>query len=100
MSQATITYVVLGAAIVAFVIDRLPAAVVAMGVAVALWATGVLSYQDALRGFGDPAVILIASLFVVSEGLDATGVTAWLGQALIERAGASRARLLVLLMGL
>jgi di/tricarboxylate transporter len=98
MSHATITYIVLGAAVVAFMVDRVPVAVVAMGVAVALWATGVLPYQDVLRGFGDPAVVLIASLFVVSEGLDATGVTAWMGQALIARAGASRTRLLVLLV--
>lgn len=100
MSHATITYVIVAAAVVAFVWDRLPPAVVAMGVAVALWATGVLSYQDALRGFGDPAVVLIATLFVVSESLDATGVTAWLGQQLMDRGGTSRWRLLALLMGL
>lgn len=98
MSHATITFIVLGAAVVAFMVDRLPVAVVAMGVAVALWATGVLPYQDVLSGFGDPAVVLIASLFIVSEALDATGVTAWMGQALIARAGASRTRLLVLLV--
>jgi hypothetical protein len=32
-------------------------------------------------------VIFIASLFVVSEALDATGVTAWAGRQLIARAG-------------
>jgi hypothetical protein len=41
-------------------------------------------------------VLFIASLFVVSESLDATGVTAWAGQQLVARAGESRARLLVL----
>ena len=52
--------------------------------------------DQALAGFGDPAVIFIATLFVVSEGLDATGVTAWAGQQL-DRAGRRRAgpRLLV-----
>ena len=98
MSHATITYVVLGAAVVAFMVDRLPVAVVALAVAVSLWATAVLPYQEVLSGFGDPAVVLIATLFVVSEGLDSTGVTAWLGQALIARAGQSRTRLLVLLI--
>jgi di/tricarboxylate transporter len=100
MSDATITYLILGAAVVVFVWDRLPVSVVAIGVALALWATGVLGLDQSLSGFGDPTVIFIASLFVVSEGLDATGVTAWLGQQLIARAGESRARLLVLLMGL
>ena len=56
---------------------------------------------QALGGFGDPAVIFIASLFVVSSGLEITGVTAWAGQLLIRGAGEeSRTRLLVLTMGL
>lgn len=38
-----------------------------------------LTLGEALAGFGDPAVILIAALFVVSEGLDAAGVTALIG---------------------
>ena len=81
-----------------FVWDRLPVVVVAMATALALWATGVLDLGQALAGFGDPAVLFIASLFVVSAGLEATGVTAWIGQVLIDRAGESRVRLLVLTM--
>ena len=52
--------------------------------------------NQALAGFGDPVVIFIATLFVVSEALDATGVTTWAGQQLIERVGDSQTRLLVL----
>jgi di/tricarboxylate transporter len=95
MADSTITFVVLGAAVALFVWDRLPVAIVALGVALALWATGVLGLDDALAGFGDPAVIFIASLFVVSEGLEASGVTAWVGQALVERVGDSRTKLIV-----
>ncbi len=76
----------------------LPVAIVAVGVALSLWATGVLELEQALAGFGDPTVIFIASLFVVSEALDSTGVTAWAGQQLITRAGESRTRLLILTM--
>ena len=100
MSDATITFILLGAAIVVFVWDRLPVAIVAIGVAASLWATGVLELDQALGGFGDPTVVFIASLFVVSEGLDATGVTAWAGQKLIASAGESRTRLIVLTMAL
>jgi di/tricarboxylate transporter len=98
MSDSTITFIVLGAAVVVFVWDRLPVAIVAVGVALALWATGVLGLDEALSGFGDPTVIFIASLFVVSEGLEAAGVTAWAGQALITRVGDSRTRLIVMTM--
>src|SRR5262245_53587868 len=96
MSDTTITFLVLGAVVLVFVLDRLPVAVVAVATALSLWATGVLDLNQALAGFGDPAVLFIASLFVVSESLDATGVTAWAGQQLVARVGESRVRLLVL----
>ncbi|HEY7604345.1 MAG TPA: SLC13 family permease [Gaiellaceae bacterium] len=96
MSDTTITYLVLGIVVAVFIWDHLPVAAVALGTALSLWATGVLTLEQSLAGFGDPTVIFIASLFVVSEALDATGITAWLGQALIDRAGDSRARVLVL----
>ncbi len=98
MSDSTITFLILGATVAVFVWDRLPIGVVAFGVALSLWATGVLDLDQALAGFGDPTVIFIASLFVVSEALDATGVTAWAGQQLTAGAGASRTRLVVLTM--
>jgi di/tricarboxylate transporter len=58
----------------------------------------VLELEQAFAGFGDPTVIFIASLFVVSEALDSAGVTTWAGQQVISRAGESRARVLMLLM--
>ena len=98
MSDSTITFVVLGVVVVLFVTNRIPVAIIALGTALSLWATGVLELEQATAGFGDPAVLFIASLFVVSEALDATGVTAWLGQLLIERAGADRTRILTAVM--
>jgi di/tricarboxylate transporter len=98
VSDSTITFLILAAAVVVFVWDYFPVAIVAVGVALSLWATGVLSLDQSLSGFGDPTVIFIASLFVVSEGLDASGVTAWLGQQLTALAGESRTRLLVFTM--
>jgi hypothetical protein len=70
VSDTTITFLVLGAVVVVFILDRFPVAVVALGTALALWATGVLDLHQALAGFGDPAVLYIAALFVVSESLD------------------------------
>jgi len=98
VSQSTITFLVLAAVVVVFVLDRLPVAVVAVATSLTLWATGVLDLNAALAGFGDPAVLFIASLFVVSESLDATGVTAWAGEQLVARVAESRTRLLVLLL--
>jgi Na+/H+ antiporter NhaD/arsenite permease-like protein len=81
MSGITITFLVLVAVVVVFIWDRLPVAIVAIGTAVVLWATGVLTLERALAGFGDPTVIFIAALFVVAEALDVGGVTAWAGNS-------------------
>ncbi len=101
MSPIAYTGVIIAVAVVLFVSNKLPVVIVSMLVALALWATGVLTIGQALGGFGDPAVIFIASLFVVSAGLEVTGVTAWAGQLLIRGAGEeSRTRLLLLTMSL
>ena len=62
----------------------MPVAIVAIGVALSLWATGVLTLEQSLAGFGDPTVLFIASLFVVSEALDSAGITGWTGQELVR----------------
>jgi di/tricarboxylate transporter len=98
VSDEAVVMLVLVGVVVLFVSGRVAVELVAVGTALALWATGVLDIQEALAGFGDPSVIFIASLFVVSEALDATGMTAWAGQQLLDRAGESRRRLLVLMM--
>lgn len=87
MSDTAITLIILGAAVVLFVWNRLPVGVVAIGVALSLYFAGVITVEQSLAGFGDPVIIYIAALFVVSEGLDATGVTTWAGGMLTERAG-------------
>ena len=89
VNGAVVSLVVLGLVVVLFVANRLPVEVVAIGSALVLWATGVIDLDQAVAGFGDPTVILIVALFVVSEGLDATGVTTWVGQQLAAHAGGS-----------
>jgi len=95
VADSTITFIVLGAVVVLFVSNRIPVAVIAVGTALSLWATGVLDIEQATAGFGDPTVLFIAGLFVVSEALDATGVTVWVGQQLIHHAGTGRARIVL-----
>jgi len=98
VSDVTTTFAIVAGIVVLFLWDRVPVVLVALGTALALWATGVLVLQQALGGLGDPTVIFIASLFVVSGALDATGVTTRAGQLLVSRAGESRTRQLVLIM--
>ncbi|PTR11583.1 citrate transporter [Cereibacter azotoformans] len=92
-------FAIIGVVVLLFIWDRLPVIAVCMTAALLLWATGILTLNQSLAGFGDPAIIFVATLFVVSAGLEATGVTAWAGQILIRQAGESRTRLIVLMMG-
>jgi di/tricarboxylate transporter len=90
--------VLLAAAIVMFAINRPRMDVVALIMLIALPFTGVISMSEALSGFSDSNIVLIAALFVVGEGLVRTGVAQRLGDWLIAKAGANETLLLVLLM--
>jgi di/tricarboxylate transporter len=92
------TFVILGITIVMFVWGRWPPDLVALLSLLALALSGVIGTSDALSGFGNPTVVMIAALFVVGEGLSQTGVTRWGGKWLLEAAQGSKIRLLVVVM--
>lgn len=98
MDPLVATTTILVAAIVVFIWNRLPPPIVALAVTLALFFTGAVTFEQAIAGFGDPIVIYLAGLFVVSEALDATGVTAWAGQQLTRRVGEKRSSVLIALM--
>lgn len=100
MNPATTTFVILGLTVVVFAINRLPVGVVAVLTALSLWLTGVVDLQVALGGFGDPVIIFIATLFIVAEGLDRAGVTAWIGSIIERHAGTDRGKVTLVLMGI
>jgi di/tricarboxylate transporter len=86
------------AAIIMFVINRPRMDAVGLLMMAMLPFTGVLTMNEAIAGFADPAVVLLALLFVVGEGLVRTGTAQRIGDMLSARAGGSETRLLVLLM--
>jgi len=81
-----------------FLSNRIRLDLVAILVIAALMLTGLLSPRQALAGFGDPLVILIAGLFVIGEGIVRTGLAHSVGQWLMDVSGRNENRLLVLLM--
>ncbi|MGY6410861.1 MAG: SLC13 family permease [Alkalilacustris sp.] len=89
---------ILVAAVGMFAANRPRMDVVAVMVMAALPFTGVISVSEALSGFSDSNVILIAALFVVGEALVRTGITQRIGDWVAARAGASEARLIFFLM--
>lgn len=97
-TQIAITLSVIAAAMVLFVWNRIPAAVVAVCASLALYFTGVLTMKETLGGFGDPVVVLIAALLAIAAGLEIAGVGAWAGQLLIRHTGTNNTRRIVAIM--
>ena len=89
---------VLAVAVVLFASDRVRLDLVAILALLALLVAGILTPGEALAGFGDPLVLMIAGLFVVGEGLFRTGVAYAVGDWVVRAAGSNETRILVLLM--
>ena len=88
------------AAIAMFVGNRPRMDAVALMALVALALTGVISLGEALAGFSDPNILLIAALFVIGDSLARTGVAQRLGDWLLRSAGRQEARQITLLMAI
>jgi di/tricarboxylate transporter len=97
-SNLIITLVILIAAMALFLSDRLRADLVALLVLLALGITRVLTSQEAFSGFSRSAVITIAAIFILAEGLQRTGVTERVGSLLLRLGGQSEGRLVTVVM--
>ena len=89
-----ITLVILTAAIVLFLSERLSVDLVALLVLVALGLSRVLTPPEVFSGLSDSAVITILAVFVLAHGLEVTGVADRIGDLIVRLAGNSEARLI------
>jgi di/tricarboxylate transporter len=96
--ELALVLALLGAAVVMFVMNRPRMDVVALLMIAALPLTGVVTVGEAIAGFADPNIVLIAVLFVLGEGLVRTGVARRLGDWINSQAGGSEVKLVALLM--
>jgi di/tricarboxylate transporter len=94
VSALVVVLALLAAAIVMFAINKPRLDAVALIMLTALPFTGVLTMGEALAGFSDLNIVLIAALFVIGDGLVRTGVAQRLGEWLIVKAGAAKYGLL------
>lgn len=97
-TEILLVFAVLAATILLFLIDKIRMDVVALMVVVSLALSGIITPAEAVSGFGQPIVVMIAALFVVGEALFRTGVSAAVGQWLLRVGGNSEVRLLLFLL--
>ena len=96
--QVWFVYALVAGAVALFFSGRIRLDMTAALVIIALAVSGILTPAEAVSGFGNPLVMLIAGLFIVSEGLSRTGVAAAVGLRIAAIGGADERRLLLLLM--
>lgn len=77
-------YCILALTVILFVGDRLRHDVVGILILVIIGGLGILKPKDLLVGFGNPALVTIGAMFVLSAGLMRSGLVAALGVKLTE----------------
>ncbi|MGQ9902259.1 MAG: SLC13 family permease [Fimbriimonadales bacterium] len=80
--EIALTLGLLVAAIALFISNRFPPEVVALILLATLLMSGLVPVERGLRGFSNDAVITIAAMFVLSAGLQRTGVIGWMARGL------------------
>ncbi len=88
--------VILLVTIALFIWGKYPPDIVALISMISLFLVGILDIDEALSGFSNPVVVMIASLFIIGEGLSNTGWTALAGQKLMKLANGSKSKLLMI----
>lgn len=71
-----ILLIILTITIILFVWGKYSPDVIALVSMISLFLFGILNLNETLSGFSNPTVIMIASLFIIGEGLSQTGWTA------------------------
>lgn len=95
MADSDLIFAIIATVVGLLIWGRFPVMLVALMVPLALFFSGILPLDQVFTGFGDTVIIFITSLFIVAAGLEASGVTAWVGQWLSRAVGSSKVRLSV-----
>jgi di/tricarboxylate transporter len=97
-SDILIVLIILGASIVLFITEIIRMDVTALLILISLTLTGIITPEEAFRGFSDPAVIAVIGIFIMSEGLDYSGVADKMGSGFKKLGGTSETRMIIIVM--
>ena len=73
MSDAFLSSAIMLLALALFISDRIRPDAVALLILLLAWVIGLLSLEEALAGFGSPAVAIVAAVLVVGRAVEYTG---------------------------
>ncbi len=85
-----IVTIILLTALFLLISEKISVDLTATGIMVALMLSGVLSAKEAVAGFANPAVITVASMFLISRGMIRTGSVEFIAQKVIDYSRGNR----------
>ncbi|MBI9044324.1 MAG: SLC13 family permease [Anaerolineaceae bacterium] len=91
---------ILGASIILFISEILRADVVAIISLILLILSGLITPEEGFSGFSNPAVITVWSVFIISGGLNRSGVADIIAHYMVKISGRSMTRLIIVIMGI
>lgn len=93
-----LTFAILGITIILFMSNRIRGDLVAVMALMAFVLTGILSPSEALGGFSNSVVIMVAGLFIIGAGILHTGLAQMASNFVLRSAGESENKLFVILL--
>lgn len=96
--EAILVFGILGASLLLFFTGWVRMDIVALLVLSILAFTGIVTPQEALAGFSNPAVVTVWAMFILSAALYQTGVARIIGRQVMRFAGEGEVRLIALIM--
>ncbi|MDP2122100.1 MAG: SLC13 family permease [Hoeflea sp.] len=96
-SPQLMIFAVLAATMGLFLWGRLRHDVVALAALMACVIVGLVPANEAFAGFGHPAVITVASVLILSQGLQNTGAVDWMARSMLPREAGRLTSMLALL---
>ena len=96
--ESVLVFAILIGAVVLFVSEKYPIDFVALLVLGVLLALGLVTPEEGISGFSNPATVTVAAMFVLSAGLQKTGATAAIGRLMVHY-GRNYYSALIVIMG-
>ena len=96
--QIILVSLILIAALILLISEKISVDKTAMGIMVVLSLTGILTPKEAVAGFANPAVITVAAMFLLSHGLIRTGAVEFVTELLLKFSKANKTYAYILIL--
>lgn len=97
MAQSTTAIIIMGTALVLFMIPRIPLSITALGAMLAMVLFGIVPASAAFAGFSNSATLLLAGMLIIGRACQTTGLAEKFGKVICRMAGVDEKKFVMML---